>query len=85
MPRTSFSCLFLPFSPLSCSCSECDRRFNSEILLEYHKDEFDHWSEDDLPYDSEDSDWDSLREVMNEEKEEEPEFGPGEEEREMLL
>ena len=53
--------------------------------MEYHKDEFDHWSEDDLPYDSEDSDWDSLREVMNDERDEEPEFGPGEEEREMLL
>ncbi len=47
--------------------------------LEYHKDEFDHWSEDDLPYDSEDSDWDSLREVMNDERDEEPEYGPGEE------
>ena len=67
------------------SCSECIRRFDSQILLEYHKDEFDHWSEDDLPYDSEDDDFDSLREVMNDDPDDEPEYGPDEEEKEMLL
>ena len=55
------------------------------MLLEYHKDEFDHWSDGDAPYDSEDSDWDSLRDCMNDDRDEEPEYGPGEEEREMLL
>lgn len=51
--------------------------------MEYHKDELDHWSEDGMPYDSEDSDWDSLREVMNADSEYDEE--ESDEEREMLL
>ncbi|TRY68506.1 hypothetical protein TCAL_14229 [Tigriopus californicus] len=66
-------------------CGECDRRFNSQMLLEYHKEEFNHWSEEDFPYDSEDEDFESLREVMNDVREEETEFGPDEQEKEMLL
>ncbi len=69
---------------LFCSCGECDRRFNSQILLEYHKDQFGHWDSDELPYDSEDDDWDSLREVMDDE-DEYYEYEPEEEEKEMLL
>ena len=67
-------------------CSACDQRFQSEILLEYHKEEYDHWSEDDLPYDdSDEDDFDSLREVMNDDIVDEAEYGPEDEDREMLL
>ena len=52
--------------------------------MEYHKDEFDHWSEDGLPYDSEDEDWDSLREVMDDSGDE-YDGEETDEEREMLL
>ena len=48
-------------------------------------DEFEHWSEDDIPYDSDDDDFDSLRETMNDEVDDEYEYGPEDEDREMLL
>ena len=30
------------------SCAACERRFDTQILLEYHKDQFAHWTEEDL-------------------------------------
>ena len=29
-------------------CAACERRFDTQILLEYHKDQFAHWTEEDL-------------------------------------
>ena len=55
------------------------------MLLEYHKEAEDHWSEDGFPYDSEDEDFDTLRECMNDSTEDETEFGPDEQDREMLM
>jgi hypothetical protein len=43
--KENYSKLIL-FSPFS--CPECDRRFNSQMLLEYHKEDFGHWSDDDF-------------------------------------
>ena len=51
------------------------------ILLEYHKEDEDHWS-----YASEDEfDPENGRETMDNFSEQETEFGPDEEEKEMLL
>ena len=33
---------------ISCRCAACERRFDTQILLEYHKDQFAHWTEEDL-------------------------------------
>ena len=33
---------------VSCRCAACERRFDTQILLEYHKDQFAHWTEEDL-------------------------------------
>lgn len=30
-----------------CSCTRCDTLFSSFMLLEHHKEEFEHWSDDD--------------------------------------
>ena len=46
-------------------CGACDRRFSSSVLLDSHKAELDHWSEDEIPFDSQDEDPDSLRDCMN--------------------
>ena len=62
-------------------CRICDDRFPSLILLEYHKEDEDHWS-----YASEDEfDPENGRETMDNFSEQETEFGPDEEEKEMLL
>ena len=65
-------------------CRICDDRFPSLILLEYHKEDEDHWSyvtEDGLDcYDPEE-----LRETMDDFSEQETEFGPNDEDREMLV
>ena len=81
----------------------CEERFPSLILLEYHKEDEDHWS---YVTDDEDCgagnscrqasskahkrrpDFEARREIMNDicgGVEEETEFGPNEEDREMLL
>jgi hypothetical protein len=60
-------------------CHQCEERFPSLILLEYHKEDEDHWSEDTADDD------DDHRETMDDSDEEETEFGPDEEEREMLV
>ena len=84
----------------------CEERFPSLILLEYHKEDEDHWS---YVTDDEDCgnnsgsfqqqhcdskghkrrpDFEARREIMNDicgGAEEETEFGPNEEDREMLL
>lgn len=38
-------CAFLRFN--NCSCSGCDTLFPSLMLLEHHKEEFEHWSDED--------------------------------------
>lgn len=89
-------------------CRMCEERFPSLILLEYHKEDEDHWS---YVTDDEDCgnnsgsfqqqqqhcdskghkrrpDFEARREIMNDicgGAEEETEFGPNEEDREMLL
>ena len=74
-----------------CRCLECDRRFHSQIQLEYHKDATGHWTDDDFAayFDAGPAafeDLDSVRDVMDDEVDEfEAEYGPDEEEREMLL
>ena len=39
-------------------CSECDTLFNSLMDLEHHKEELQHWSEDDDEEDDSDVDYD---------------------------
>jgi len=52
--------LFLFFS-----CNTCEERFNSHAFLDQHKSELNHWSDDEIPFDSQDEDPDSLRDCMN--------------------
>lgn len=40
-----FFCFFVRF--YNCSCSGCDTLFPSLMLLEHHKEEFEHWSDED--------------------------------------
>ena len=71
------------FSSKNYRCRICEDRFSSLILLEYHKEDQDHWSyirEDDRHYDLE-----KMRETMDDFSEEETEFGPNDEDREMLV
>ena len=72
----------------------CEERFPSLILLEYHKEDEDHWSyvtdDDDCGSPStrkghKRSDFEARREIMNDRAEEETEFGPNDEDREMLV
>ena len=81
----------------------CEERFPSLILLEYHKEDEDHWSyvtddDDDcggleqdgrglngLSRGHKPTDFEARREIMNDRVEEETEFGPNEEDREMLV
>ena len=76
----------------------CEERFPSLILLEYHKEDEDHWSyvtDDDECGGSpaadgtrkghKRTDFEAIREIMNDRAEEETEFGPNEEDREMLV
>ena len=82
-------------------CRVCEERFPSLILLEYHKEDEDHWSyaSDELEADGSASsplprfrrrrrrqeDFEAKREIMNDRTIEETEFGPSEEDREMLV
>lgn len=66
----------------------CEERFPSLVLLEYHKEDEDHWSylsEDDDYEDCKKRDFEAKREIMNDRNEDETEFGPDEEDKEMLV
>lgn len=56
---------------LCCRCSACDSLFPSLMALEHHKEEFEHWSGDELSVGqpSGDEDEDSLETVCSEELE----------------
>ena len=81
-------------------CDACDNLFNSLMDLEHHKEELNHWSDDEYESDEEynyygeeeeeESDCDcgcSYKDALQlgHEDEEETEFGPEKEEQEMLL
>ncbi len=45
---------------LALRCSICERLFNSEMLLEHHKEEYEHWSDASSEQDSSDDDDDEV-------------------------
>ena len=82
-------------------CRLCEERFPSLVLLEYHKEDEDHWSYLTDEAETEDLNlqqaiskqhrkkrgrhFEANREIMNDMEIEETEFGPNDEDREMLV
>lgn len=70
-------------------CNICEKLYNSLMELEYHKEEYQHWSDDEYDEDYDDDDFDDENDdngnPFHSILEEETEFGPDEEDLEMLL